>query len=180
MRKFVLIVISGLIYGAAVLTPAVAQINAASQRFFAVDSTNLALMDDQRDGIADIRQQLIDRGVIEEAMPTIEVLQVILNLGLIPRENVDFQQAFGIAIGDIIVDEQNFFWVMNESDMGTMPVVMHAERTAFISPVSAMTKRFFQGNTRFDVREFIDVAVESALTAAGSPDAQNLAVDPTE
>ena len=154
-----------------------APVVAQSQTFFSMDETTTMVLNNQRDGIEDFRQQLVDRGVIEEAMPIDEVLQVILNLELVSNENIDFQQAIGVAIGDIIIEEQGFFWVMAVSENATVPVVMHPSQTAYITPVTAVTKRFFQGDYRFNVREFIDTSVENALAAAANPESQSLSID---
>ncbi len=94
-------------------------------------------------------------GWLQEDAAPLQVIQEILDRSLIPADSIAYQEAAGVVIGDAIIAQEGYRWLTVGVDGGFEPAVCHFEKSVFISPLSAVIKRFARGEARFDVSFFV-------------------------
>ncbi|SCZ04213.1 DUF3806 domain-containing protein [Microvirga guangxiensis] len=110
---------------------------------------------------ADHKTLLTERRVLLAGLlahVSIESAQRFLDLRAIADHAVEEQEAIGVLIGDELVRVAGFKWVTMDDDYGSEPVVAHPHKMAVIAPLSALTNRFEDGDTPFDIRDLIENA----------------------
>jgi hypothetical protein len=141
----------------------------SSVRFFALMPEHSAILAQHRMAIEDLRAQIFAEGQLPSL---IEATQVLLNENLIPSDLIAYQEAVGVVIGDDIVSRAGFRWLSVEFDGVLEPSVCHPEKSLFVSPLSAVVKRFRRGETKFDAGHFITEAIRACQAQA--PEASEL------
>ena len=130
---------------------------APNVRFFALASEHSGLLDQHRAAIEDLRAQIFEAGQLPSLIKT---AQVLLDENLIPTDLIAYQESIGVIIGDEIVSRTGFRWLSVEFDGVLEPSVCHPEKSVFVSPVSAVIKRFRRRETKFDIEHFLTESIQ--------------------
>jgi len=124
-------------------------------RFFPLAASHLAALDEQRAAIDDLCDQLELRDPRGERLPALSAAQILLDQKIIPRDLIAYQEAIGVIMGDEIVAREGYRWLTVEVDGNLEPSVCHPQLSIFVSPLSAVVKRFARGEVVFDVEHFV-------------------------
>jgi hypothetical protein len=103
--------------------------------------------------------QVIEQALEEELDGThqdLELIQRVLDQGLVEPEATYTLQAFGLAFGRVFLNEfPDYDWWMVEDEHGRDPAIRYKETSLLVFPMTMISKRIEDGDP-FDVPELFD------------------------
>jgi hypothetical protein len=103
--------------------------------------------------------QVIEQALEEELDGThqdLELIQRVLDQGLVEPEATYTLQAFGLAFGRVFLNEfPDYDWWMVEDEHGRDPAIRYKETSLLVFPMTMISKRIEDGDP-FDVCELFD------------------------
>jgi hypothetical protein len=86
----------------------------------------------------------------------LELIQRVLDQGLVEPEATYTLQAFGLAFGRVFLNEfPDYDWWMVEDEHGRDPAIRYKETSLLVFPMTMISKRIEDGDP-FDVSELFD------------------------
>lgn len=103
--------------------------------------------------------QVIEQALDEDLDGThqdLELIQRVLDQGLVEPEATYTLQAFGLAFGRVFLNEfPDYDWWMVEDEHGRDPAIRYKETSLLVFPMTMISKRIEDGDP-FDVSELFD------------------------
>ena len=103
--------------------------------------------------------QVIEQALDEDLDGThqdLELIQRVLDQGLVEPEATYTLQAFGLAFGRVFLNEfPDYDWWMVEDEHGRDPAIRYKETSLLVFPMTMISKRIEDGDP-FDVPELFD------------------------
>ena len=103
--------------------------------------------------------QVIEQALEEDLDGThqdLELIQRVLDQGLVEPEATYTLQAFGLAFGRVFLNEfPDYDWWMVEDEHGRDPAIRYKETSLLVFPMTMISKRIEDGDP-FDVSELFD------------------------
>jgi hypothetical protein len=103
--------------------------------------------------------QVIEQALEEDLDGThqdLELIQRVLDQGLVEPEATYTLQAFGLAFGRVFLNEfPDYDWWMVEDEHGRDPAIRYKETSLLVFPMTMISKRIEDGEP-FDVCELFD------------------------
>ena len=103
--------------------------------------------------------QVIEQALEEDLDGThqdLELIQRVLDQGLVEPEATYTLQAFGLAFGRVFLNEfPDYDWWMVEDEHGRDPAIRYKETSLLVFPMTMISKRIEDGDP-FDVPELFD------------------------
>jgi hypothetical protein len=103
--------------------------------------------------------QVIEQALDEDLDGThqdLELIQRVLDQGLVEPEATYTLQAFGLAFGRVFLNEfPDYDWWMVEDEHGRDPAIRYKETSLLVFPMTMISKRIEDGDP-FDVCELFD------------------------
>ena len=103
--------------------------------------------------------QVIEQALDEDLDGThqdLELIQRVLDHGLVEPEATYTLQAFGLAFGRVFLNEfPDYDWWMVEDEHGRDPAIRYKETSLLVFPMTMISKRIEDGDP-FDVPELFD------------------------
>jgi hypothetical protein len=103
--------------------------------------------------------QVIEQALDEDLDGThqdLELIQRVLDQGLVEPEATYTLQAFGLAFGRVFLNEfPDYDWWMVEDEHGRDPAIRYKETSLLVFPMTMISKRIEDGEP-FDVPELFD------------------------
>jgi hypothetical protein len=103
--------------------------------------------------------QVIEQALEEDLDGThqdLELIQRVLDQGLVEPEATYTLQAFGLAFGRVFLNEfPDYDWWMVEDEHGRDPAIRYKETSLLVFPMTMISKRIEDGDP-FDVCELFD------------------------
>jgi hypothetical protein len=103
--------------------------------------------------------QVIEQALDEDLDGThqdLELIQRVLDQGLVEPEATYTLQAFGLAFGRVFLNEfPDYDWWMVEDEHGRDPAIRYKETSLLVFPMTMLSKRIEDGDP-FDVPELFD------------------------
>jgi hypothetical protein len=103
--------------------------------------------------------QVIEQALEEDLDGThqdLELIQRVLDQGLVEPEATYTLQAFGLAFGRVFLNEfPDYDWWMVEDEHGRDPAIRYKETSLLVFPMTMISKRIEDGEP-FDVPELFD------------------------
>ena len=103
--------------------------------------------------------QVIEQALDEDLDGThqdLELIQRVLDQGLVEPEATYTLQAFGLAFGRVFLNEfPDYDWWMVEDEHGRDPAIRYKETSLLVFPMTMISKRIEDGEP-FDVSELFD------------------------
>ena len=103
--------------------------------------------------------QVIEQALDEDLDGThqdLELIQRVLDQGLVEPEATYTLQAFGLAFGRVFLNEfPDYDWWMVEDEHGRDPAIRYKETSLLVFPMTMISKRIEDGEP-FDVAELFD------------------------
>jgi Domain of unknown function (DUF3806) len=106
-----------------------------------------------------------------EQQPLLNAVQRLLDQRLVNESDIPAQEAIGVLIRDEIVRRAGYRWVTVDDEYGAEPAIAHPVKRAVIFPLSAVTKRFEDGDIPFDLVDFVDEAIRTVEDVEAGRDA---------
>ncbi|HEX4303239.1 MAG TPA: DUF3806 domain-containing protein [Rhizomicrobium sp.] len=137
--------------------------------FSALLPDHAEILNEHRVAFEDLRVQMVANGWLRGGARPLKIVQEILERDLIPADSIGYQEVVGVAIGDQIVEMENYRWLTVTVDGQAEPAVCHPVKSVFISPLSAVIKRFARGERQFDASHFVYESIRIARENAALP-----------
>jgi hypothetical protein len=103
--------------------------------------------------------QVVEQALDEDLDGThqdLELIQRVLDQGLVEPEATYTLQAFGLAFGRVFLNEfPDYDWWMVEDEHGRDPAIRYKETSLLVFPMTMISKRIEDGDP-FDVSELFD------------------------
>jgi hypothetical protein len=103
--------------------------------------------------------QVVEQALDEDLDGThqdLELIQRVLDQGLVEPEATYTLQAFGLAFGRVFLNEfPDYDWWMVEDEHGRDPAIRYKETSLLVFPMTMISKRIEDGDP-FDVCELFD------------------------
>jgi hypothetical protein len=130
---------------------------AQRQRISALTSHDERLLREQRAKVDELARRHVGTPLTGGASPAddLRILQEILDLEVLSRDQTWELQALGVALGDVMAEQLGLTWVVVEDRLGRSRALRFRESQNLVFPVTMISKRV-EGNVRFRVRELYD------------------------
>jgi hypothetical protein len=102
-------------------------------------------LDRQRRLVGQLARRHVGRAPGGSEADDLRILQDLLDDGVIATDAVFEQQALGVVLGDIMVRELGYQWVVVDDDFGRSRALRIGERGDYIYPVTMISKRYEKG-----------------------------------
>jgi hypothetical protein len=144
MRSFALatlIILSGL--------SATADLAQAQQpaRVDSLSSMDREFMAQQRKRIDDLARFHFGRQLRTEKANDLDILQTLLDRGLVRPEQTLELQAMGVVMGDLLASELDMKWVVYEDKLGRSRALQFGRSDNFLFPITMISRRAEVGST---------------------------------
>jgi hypothetical protein len=130
---------------------------AQRQRISALTSHDERLLREQRAKVDELARRHVGTPLTGGASPAddLRILQEILDLEVLSRDQTWELQALGVALGDVMAEQLGLTWVVVEDRLGRSRALRFRESQNLVFPITMISKRV-EGNVRFRVRELYD------------------------
>ncbi|QIB66674.1 DUF3806 domain-containing protein [Kineobactrum salinum] len=123
--------------------PASAQVNVEIGELSYLDRQ---YMSQQRSNLEDITRRHFGTGFNGEKAHDLELLQRILDRGLVRSTQTAELQAMGMVLGDLLADELDMHWVVYEDRQGRSRALRYRDTDNYLFPVTMISRRREAGN----------------------------------
>lgn len=121
----------------------------------------------QRSSIDDIARHHLGQGFIGQKDRDLELLQRLLDRGLVRPDQTRELQAMGVIVGDLLADELGMHWVIYEDKLGRNRALRYRETDNYLFPMTMISRRQEAAN-QAPVRQIYQRAVD-AITPYRTP-----------
>jgi len=128
---------------------------------------DLQYMEQQRARVSALFGRHLGRG-LRGNQDDLESLQVLLDRGLVGRDDSSTLQAMGIVLGDVLAAELGLAWVIYSDDQGRSRALQVDSGKQFLFPVTMISRRYGAG-AAVDVRRIYEDAA-APIRPQVSPD----------
>lgn len=109
----------------------------------------------------DIARRFLDMGYnIKGDERDLEIIQRMLSLGKVRREDIATQQALGVVFGDILAKRLDLDWVIVDDKHGRSRALRYKKTDIVVFPVTMISRRYKTGLDP-DVQALYDKTVQS-------------------
>lgn len=154
-------------------TPALAQGSSwmrpteVEQRVDPLSAIDLQFMASQRAEVEALANRL-GRRLTNQAERDIDTLQVILDRGMIDRDDTQMLQAMGIVFGDLLADTLDMDWIVYRDRAGRSRALRYRDSKTYLFPVTMISRRYAAGNRRPLADIFDEVVAETRARLPGA------------
>lgn len=126
------------------------------------------LMRRQRGVVDELARRHVGTPVSGGQRDDLRILQELLDQRAVPSDEIYQLQALGVVLGDVMVEQLGFSWVIVEDELGRSRALRFGDTDALVFPVTMISKRV-ERDVRFTVDELYGKAEEIAA-GGGAPD----------
>lgn len=98
-------------------------------------------MTHQRASIEEIARRNFGHGFVGDKERDLELLQRLLDRGLVRSEQTGELQAMGMILGDLLADELGMHWVIYEDKLGRSRALRYRETDNYLFPMTMISRR---------------------------------------
>jgi hypothetical protein len=121
----------------------------------------------QRANLDDLARRHLGQGFAGHTDRDLDLLQRLLDRGLVRPDQTLELQAMGVILGDLLADELGMHWVIYEDKLGRNRALRYRESDNYLFPMTMISRRHEVEN-RTPVREIYQRAV-AAITPHRTP-----------
>jgi len=110
-------------------------------RFEDVSKLDLAYMDRQRSLLGDLAATELGRRFSGDREEDLDLLQTLLDRGLVRPDQPRELQAMGIILGDLLATEFDLHWVVYQDDVGRSRALRFEDTDFVVFPVTMISRR---------------------------------------
>ncbi|MCB1699875.1 MAG: DUF3806 domain-containing protein [Pseudomonadales bacterium] len=133
----------------AVVTALLVAVSAAAQpnlRISEPSNLDRQYMDQQRALLQDLATSRLGRSFTGTRANDLEILQLLLDRGLVRPDQTRELQAMGVIMGDLLAAELNMHWVIYEDAQGRSRALRYKETDEYLFPITMISRRREVGN----------------------------------
>ena len=109
----------------------------------------------------DIKQRFISMGYnLKINTDDIPILQKMLMLGKVQRNDIATQQAMGVVLGDMLAERLNMEWIIVHDQYGRSRALRYRKTDIVVFPVTLISRRYKTG-LNVDIQALYDKTVAS-------------------
>ncbi|MAY35036.1 MAG: dihydrodipicolinate synthase [Spongiibacteraceae bacterium] len=116
-------------------------------------------MENQIQSLDDIASLNLGRHINGNKQNDLEVMQTLLDRGLIKRDETAKLQGMGLVLGELLRKEKGLFWTIYIDKLGRSRALEIPGKREFVFPVTMISRRYEAG-VDVDVREVYNNAVQ--------------------
>jgi hypothetical protein len=98
-------------------------------------------MSHQRASLEDIARRHLGHGFAGEKDRDLDLLQRLLDRGLVRSDQTRELQAMGVILGDLLADELGMHWVIYEDKLGRSRALRYRETDNYLFPMTMISRR---------------------------------------
>jgi len=118
----------------------------SAPRIEELSQLDLAFMDKQRSLLRDMAAVELGRQFTGDRDQDLDLLQTLLDKGLVRQDQTRELQAMGIVMGDLLSAEFGLHWVVYTDDVGRSRALRYRDSDFFLFPVTMISRRREVGN----------------------------------
>jgi hypothetical protein len=117
-------------------------------------------MQQQRELINDIAATNLGRQFSGEKIRDLDLLQTLLDRGLVKPDQTRELQAMGLILGDLLAADLGLNWVIYEDELGRSRALRYADTDNYLFPMTMIARRI-EGDSHTPVVAIYDKAYQS-------------------
>ncbi len=107
----------------------------------------------------DIKQRFLSMGYnLKNDESDIAVMQRMLDLRKIKRDDIASQQALGLVLGDIMAKHLNMHWMLVEDEVGRSRALRYKKTNIIVFPITMISRRYKTG-LNVDIKTLYDKTI---------------------
>jgi hypothetical protein len=137
-------------------------------QIMALESRDERKLTRQRELISELAKRHVGASITGRSLEDLSVLQQILDLRMLGRDNLFEYQSMGVALGDVMAAQLGLDWVVVEDSHGRSRALRYRSTKNLIFPVTMLSRRV-EKEERFTVRELYDLGEERVMEFSATP-----------
>jgi hypothetical protein len=146
-------------------------------RYRSLTGAELQLLRRQRDVVDDLARRHVGSELTRGSLRDLEVLQEILDAGVVDDDERFELQSLGVALGDVMERQLGFSWVVYRDDRGESRALRLDETDLVVFPITMISKRVERG-VPFRIDELYQRSIDSMQESVGPPALRTRPVPP--